>query len=372
MVLDFFIYFVVRVVLQKMGPEYNSDISGDGPVTFLVTPYCELFLKHSALSPYLLRTHLGLELCRDHNSLSFWQADMRDCELFLKHSALSPYLLRTCMGLGLCRDHNSLSFWQAAMPDEYYHTLNLQYGNLYMNREISSAFRSPIDGNQQREAPQWTDFGPQYSSDCSGDGPVTHVQSNVGETIQTVQPQQPSVSPATDALPHKDIVDIPEFDPNNNNSLLPNWMRYDPDREGPKRYSCIVCECEVSIKQTLKHVNGKRHTSNLDTKGHLCHESITRLTTLLRSTYNRDLRMLTITNISTMSDVIHLLLDADDSFISVASFIADARIMCLSLVTATICINIDRTVFQETDMLKNCKPLKELFQGSTRVMGGDV
>ena len=117
----------------KMGPEYNSDISGDGPVTFLVTPYCELFLKHSALSPYLLRTHLGLELCRDHNSLSFWQAVMRDCELFLKHSALSSYLLRTCMGLGLCRDHNSLSFWQAAMPDEYYHTLNLRYGNLYMH-----------------------------------------------------------------------------------------------------------------------------------------------------------------------------------------------------------------------------------------------
>ena len=98
----------------------------------------------------------------------------------------------------------------------------------------------------------------------------------------------------------------------------------------------------------------------MDTKGHLCHESILTLTTLLRSTYNRDLRMLTITNISTMSDVIHLLLDADDSFISVASFIADARIMCLSLVTATTCINIDRTVFQETDMLKNCKPLKQL------------
>ena len=330
-----------------------------------VMRYSELFLKLSALLPCLLRTCMGLELCRDHNLLSTCQAVMRYSEVFLKLSALLPCLLRTCMGLVLCRDHNLLSSCQPVMPDVYYHALNPEYGNL-------TAFRSPIDGNQQSEAPQWTDFGPQYSSDCSGDGPVTHVQSNVGETIQTVQLQQPSVSPATDALPHKDIVDIPEFDPNNNNSILPNWMRYDPDREGPKRYYCIVCECEVSVKQSLIHVDGKRHTSNLHTKGHLCHESITRLTTLLRSTYDRDLRMLTITNISTISDVIHLLHDADDSFISVASFIADARIMCLSLVTATICINIDRTVFQQTDMLKNCQPLKELFEGSTRVMGGDV
>ena len=321
-----------------MGPEYKSDNSGDGPVSFALMPFCELFLKHTAIIPYLLRPHISL-----------------------RH-----------MGLELCREYNFLSFWQCVISDKSHSTITLQFGDLYLSAETSSTFLSAMESNQEREAPQWTDFGPQYSSDCSGDGPVTDVKSDVGETIQNIQPEVPSVSDATDALSHEDIVDIPEFDPNNNNSLLSNWMRYDPQREGPKRYFCIVCECEAPTKQIIKHVNGKRHRTNLDTKGHLCHESILTLTTLLRSTYNRELRMFTRTNISTMSDALQLLLDADDSFISVAFFIADAQIMCLSLVTATICMNIDRTVFQETDMLKNCKPLKQLFEGSTRLMGGDV
>ena len=197
-----------------------------------------------------------------------------------------------------------------------------------MSAESSSTFLFAMESKQEREIPQWTDCETQYSSDCSGDGPVTDVKSDVGETIQNIQPEVPSVSDATDALSHEDIVDIPEFDPNNNNSLLPNWMRYDPQREEPKRYFCIVCECEAPTKQIIKHVNGKRHRTNLDTKGHLCHESILTLTTLLRSTYNRELRMFTRTNISTMSDALQLLFDTNDSFISVAFFIADAQIMC--------------------------------------------
>ena len=107
---------------------------------------------------------------------------------------------------------------------------------------------------------QFIDYGPQYSSDSSGDGPNSDGELDVQTCANNVQecpapetsedPVSNLHAPASDPDSLGNLVDIPEFDPNNNFAVMPNWMRYDPKLHGPKRYSCIVCKCEVPPSET--------------------------------------------------------------------------------------------------------------------------
>ena len=198
---------------------------------------------------------------------------------------------------------------------------------------------------EEHEDPQWIQTGPEYSSDYSGDGPDS-----------------------SDAI----LVDIPEFDPNNNFTVMPNWMRYNPTLHGPKRYSCIICECEVAPCETEKHRTGKRHKRTLSKRGSLHIKRTEALTTELRTSFHRELQLFTEYNTSSLEGALELLTSHDGAIVSVAFIVQDAEIICLSLVTSTVCMNIDRTIFKQPDKLKTISSFKDLFESSTIVFGGDM
>jgi hypothetical protein len=178
---------------------------------------------------------------------------------------------------------------------------------------------------REDQDPQWILTGPEYSSDYSGDGPQSF---------------------------DFNVVDIPEFDPNKNFTVLPNWMRYDPNLEGPKRYTCIFCRCEVPTSDTLKHSNGKRHKVSVRQNAHLQIKPIEILSTELLTTFNRELLLFTQDNITALQGALQWLTSHEGIVVSVSFIVQDGEIVCLSLATSTVCINIDRTILKEADILK--------------------
>ena len=205
---------------------------------------------------------------------------------------------------------------------------------------------------------QWIEFGPQFPSDCSGDGPKSP-QSNL---------QDHGGNPDSFGNP----VAIPEFDPNNNCRIMPSWMRYDPKLVGPKRYSCIVCKCEVSVSQIERHERGKRHQRQLGKVGHLCYENATTLAAEFMTSYNRRLIIVSMENKCAIERALKFLTKDDDAIVSVGFLVEDGEILCLSLVTSKSCVSIDRTIMMNADFLKNKAPFVELFQGRTVIFGEDM
>ena len=82
--------------------------------------------------------------------------------------------------------------------------------------------------------------------------------------------------------------------------------------------------------------------------------------------------MLTMDNVSAMGETLELLSLDDGAIVSVGFLVEDGRILCLSLVTATVCVNIDRTIMKQGKLLKTMTSFKELFQGSTILFVGDM
>ena len=176
---------------------------------------------------------------------------------------------------------------------------------------------------QKDEDPKWILAGPEYSSVYSGDGPQSF---------------------------NFNVVDIPEFDPNNNFTVMPDWMRYDPNLEGSKRYTFIVCRCEVPISDPLKHSNGKRHKVSVRQNAHIQIKPIETLTTELLTSFKRELLLFTKNNISALQGALQGLMSHEGIVVSVSFIVQDGEILCISLATSTVCINIDRTILKEADI----------------------
>ena len=162
-----------------IGPEFPSDVNGDGPVFTYANAHTA---GYSPTSHRLTPTIVSCGIQTPQPRLYVAQRNL--CQILtIGHSPSSNKPAVSIMSRG------------KPLP------------NL---REDFRVCNSP----QEDQDPQWILTGPEYSSDYSGDGPQSF---------------------------NFNVVDIPEFDPNNNFTVMPNWMRYDPNLEGSKRYTCIFC-----------------------------------------------------------------------------------------------------------------------------------
>ena len=82
--------------------------------------------------------------------------------------------------------------------------------------------------------------------------------------------------------------------------------------------------------------------------------------------------MFTQNNITALQGALQGLASHEGIVVSVSFIVQDGEILCLSLATSTVCINIDRTILKEADILKGISSFKDLFESSTILFGGDM
>ena len=168
-------------------------------------------------------------------------------------------------------------------------------------------------------------------------------------------------------------VDIPELDPEYDFRSLPNWMRYDPTQKViAERYICIFCKCIVTRCDKEQHSTGKKHRKMSSKFASRCHASFNSLSTLMDTRYERELRLFASENIARMAEGLQSLTIDVDNAISVGFVIDYGHLVCLSLVTKTICMNIDRTILRQADLIRNMVEFREIFEGSCTVGGGNM
>ena len=168
-------------------------------------------------------------------------------------------------------------------------------------------------------------------------------------------------------------VDIPELDPQNDYCVLPHGMFYDvTQRDDNDKYRCILCQCQVPPKDYPQHCTGKKHRRKDSYIGSRVHDSVNSLQTLLSDSYKRELQLFTSQNISKMPKGLQSLITCGDNAISAGFVIDNGYLVCLSLVTKKVCLNIDRTILRQANIMRNMVEFRKVFEGSCIVGGGNM
>ena len=187
--------------------------------------------------------------------------------------------------------------------------------------------------------------------------------------VASVEPvKQPIMESKDSYVP----VYIPELDPVNDFRKLPSWMRYDPtNKVTVERYRCIFCKCVVPRCDAEEHANGKKHIKMSYKFASRSLASFNSLATLL-NTYKRQLRLFSSDNRARMAESLQSLMTSEDQAISVGFVIDYGHLACLSLVTKNVCLNIDRTILSQADIIRKMVVFREIFESSCTVGGGNM
>ena len=168
-------------------------------------------------------------------------------------------------------------------------------------------------------------------------------------------------------------VEIPEMDPENDFCSLPIWMLYDPSKKViAHRYTCRYCICVVPRSDAEEHATGKKHRKMCVKFASRSHASYDSLSTHMDNNYGREFQLFTNENLLRMAECLQSLTLTEGNPISVGFTIDFGHLVCLSLVTKTICLNIDRTILIQADILRSMVEFREIFEGSCIVGGGNM
>ena len=176
-------------------------------------------------------------------------------------------------------------------------------------------------------------------------------------------------------LEKKRCMHIPEFDPKKNFLEMPIWLRYDPTkRDGFAQYTCIVCDRPVgNRKQRIEeHARGRKHIHNMRLKVNLCYQTYDSLVTFVKERYKLESHMFTNQNIPMLAATLREMNVVNDRIVSVGFVVENGCVLCLSLVSNGISINIDRTIWKDHKIVKNVVGLKELFEGPRKLGGRNI
>ena len=183
---------------------------------------------------------------------------------------------------------------------------------------------------------------------------------------------EPVKQPIMDSKDSYVPVTIPELDPEDDFRKLPSWMRYDPtNKVNVERYICIFCKCVVPRCDSEEHATGKKHTKMSSKFASRSLASFNSLATLLNS-YKRELRLFSSDNRTRMAESLQSLITSEDQAISVGFVIDYGHLACLSLVTKNVCLNIDRTILSQADIIREMVVFREIFESSCTVGGGNM
>ena len=194
------------------------------------------------------------------------------------------------------------------------------------------------------------------------------LSAQVGNTVSKVNKN-------TTAVPEIKDTHIPEFDPQKNYVSMPKWMRYDPSKvDKLAKYICIVCNRPVGNhpKKVEEHAKGRKHVHNMKNRGNLCYKTYEFVATFLKEKWNLELRMYTKENIQMLAVVLRSINVCKDSIISVGFAAENGHIVCLCLVWNGISLNIDRTMWENPNIMNEVVELKEVFEGACIVVGRNM
>ena len=177
------------------------------------------------------------------------------------------------------------------------------------------------------------------------------------------------------AVPNIKPMQIPEFDPQKNYATMPKWMSYDPSKvDGHAKYICIVCNKPVGNDQERveEHAKGKKHIHYMKNRGNLCYQTYEFVATSLKEEYNLELCMFTKENNHMLSAALRSMTECKDSIISVGFASKNGFILCLCFVWNGICMNIDRTILDNRQIMNKVVELKKIFESACTVGGKNM